>query len=283
MKRFAFPFILLSFLLSGCNNSPSQEDDLRDEFGVFLGATSQDFEKIKGYQNLCIDVDEFSTSELAYFSENKIDVYAYLSIGSLENYRSYYDTFKHLEFYEYENWPDEKWVDVSDLSWQNHITSEANRLKELGASGLFMDNFDVYYIALEEYEEATPSFKEAIYQGCKSILSNLSNIGLKLIINSGTDFLERLNEEHSDLLDKIDIYAQECVFSSIEDYDKDDFGRQNKEDHDYYVDIINMMKSHSSILLIEYTVDIDLINEIKSYCTSNNFSYYISSTVDLKA
>ena len=95
--------------------------------------------------------------------------------------------------------------------------------------------------------------------------------------------MERLNEEHSDLLDKIDIYAQECVFSSIEDYDKDDFARQNKEDHDYYVDVINMMKSHSSILLIEYTVDIDLINEIKSYCTSNNFSYYISSTVDLKA
>ena len=105
---------------------------------------------------------------------------------------------------------------------------------------------------------------------------------MKLIINSGTDFLERINEENTQMLDKISCYCQECVFSNIVDYDDDVFSFQDQEIHEYYLDIIDMMKSHSEILLLEYTIDETLINDIESFCSFNKFHYYISSSVDLK-
>ena len=268
-------------VITACSSKEEEETVVNDSYGVFLGANDSDFDKIKTYKNILIDVDEFSSLHMAYFKEHEINVYAYLSVGSLEKYRPYYEEFKNLTFMDYDHWPDERWVDVSNSSWQNHIASEADRLKSLGATGLFMDNFDVYYIANEEYE-CSSSFREGIYNGCKSILSSLSTKDLKLIINSGTDFLERLDEEHNSLINAIDVYAQECVFSSIEDYDRDIFGQQDKETQDYYKDIINLMKNKSDILLIEYTKNESLKEQIKNYCNSNNFYYYISSTVDLK-
>ena len=275
---------LLSFLplliIASCSKSTTSESALREKYGVFLGAKSGNISRFYQYDNVCVDIEKFTTKEIKNIKDNNTKIYAYLSIGSLENYRPYYDEFKQDTFMDYENWPNERWIDVSKTSWQDHLIEEATKFKNLGADGLFMDNFDVYYIALEEYDCAK-SFKEGIYQGCKSILNRLSALNLSLMINSGTDFLERLNEEQDSLLDKIDVYAQETVFSSIIDYDKDIFGKQNKEEQDYLFNVISFMKKKANILLIEYTKDDSLIKEIASYCSKNNFYYYISSKVNL--
>ena len=297
MKKVFILVPLFVLLLTGCgksnrrnNNSSTSSSTIgsvppvtyKEEYGVFLGANSSSINQLINYKNICIDLDEFSASDISLLKENQCTIYGYLSVGSLEKYRSYYETFKDLTFMDYENWPDERWIDVSNTSWQSHIISEATRLKGLGADGLFLDNFDVYYIANEEYE-GTDIDDEAIYHGCESILSNLGSKELKLMVNSGTDFLERLHDESSTLLSKVDTYVQECVFSSIEDYENDVFGRQNNEDQQYYLEIISFMKNTSKILLIEYTKDALLKEEIKSYCRSSNCYYYISETVKLTA
>ena len=175
---------------------------------------------------------------------------------------------------------DERWIDVSQVSWQNHLVTTATGFKELGADGLFMDNFDVYYIASEEYE-CSNAFKEGIYNGCHKILDEFSKLDLSLMINSGTDFLERMKDENDNLLKAVDVYAQECVFSNILDYDKDKFGKQDKETKDYYLEIVSFMKKSATILFIEYTKDESLIKEIKNYCNSKGYKYYISSSVKL--
>ena len=277
-------FLLIPFLTS-CGNSQqtktSSNESISDgEYGVFLGANSSSLERISNYKNVIIDIDEFEEKDINYLEDKGCEIYSYLSVGSLEKYRSYYEEFKDLTFMDYDNWPDERWVDVSSNAWQDHLVNEVNRFKNLKADGIFMDNFDVYYIAKEEYE-CSESFKEGIYSGCVSILNKLSETGLKLIINSGTDFLERLNEENPTLLDEIHVYAQECVYSSIVDYEKDIFGKQDDETSTYYKSIINLMKSHSKILLIEYTKDETLIDEIENFCKTNNCYYYISSSVNL--
>lgn len=273
-------FLLFLLLISGCSQSENNPSFNTESYGVFLGANSTSLKRISKYEKVFIDVDEFSVPDIEYLHKNNTEVYAYLSIGSLETYRSYYEDYKDLCFYDYENWPDEKWVDVSDDSWQEHISIEADRFLTLGVDGIFMDNFDVYYVAMEEYE-CSNEFKEAIYQGSLSIFNNLSSKPLKLVINSGTDFLERINEEQPSLLNNISCYTQECVFSSIEDYDNDVFGIQDKETQDYYFGIISMMKTHSNILLLEYTVDKKLIDGIKTYCQKENFYYYVSNSVNL--
>ncbi len=276
---FALPFIVLP-MLSACDQAKKNGNG----YGVFLGATDKDTDKIMKYDIVCIDMDEFSESNIQKLKKNHTQIYAYLSIGSLENYRSYYEEFKDITFMDYENWSDERWVDVSNTLWQSHISNEADRLKALGADGLFMDNFDVYYFAKEEYIDTTQEFSWSIFEGCKAILDNLATKDLKLMINSGTDFLYELGKFSSitSFFD-IDVYAQECVFSNIEDYENDVFGRQEKEQQDYLFEMIDMMKEHFEVLLIEYTTDQEVVKDIKDYCKKNHFSYYISNNVALKA
>ena len=283
-KNGIFVIVLTTLLaLSGCskNSENAQENASFDDFGVFLGVTDEmNYSHLYSYKKIAIEIEEFSSSTIKSFKDRDIELYSYLSIGSLEKYRDYYDDFKDYTFFDYENWEDEEWIDVSQYSWQAHLISEATKFKELGSDGLFLDNFDVYYIVMEEYE-CSSSFKEGIYQGCRTILSELSKLNMKILINSGTDFLERLEEENNPLIDKIDWYAQETVFSSIEDYDNDVFGVQDNETHYYYENIIKMMKKHSDVLLIEYTKD-DLVKKaVRDYCNREKLHYYISNSVAL--
>ena len=280
-------FLIISSitLLSGCDFSNYFREDKtpkeRTSYGVFLGEDDSKLDYFYNYENIIIDVDEFKDESLKKLNDNEVNYYAYLSVGSLEKYRTYYDTYKDLTFMDYENWPDERWVDVSSNRWQEHIINEANRFKEKGATGLFLDNFDVYYIVTNEYE-CTEAFQQNIFDGLYNILVDLSMMDLKLAINSGTDFLEVLNEDEDSILNHIDIYVQESVFSTILDYEHDVFGKQNEEDHEYYLDIVSFMKKKSKILLIEYTTDEELIKEIKEYCSKNSIHYYISNNVNLK-
>ena len=281
MKKSVLLVSVLSFLFIGCNEPATPGEEVINPYGVFLGAEDNDFNKIKNYANIIIDVDEFSEDHIKAFKDSGVNVYAYLSVGSLEKYRDYYEDYKDITFMDYDNWPDERWVDVSNASWQSHISSEADRLKSLGATGIFMDNFDVFYVAQEEYE-CTDSFREGIYEGCKAILNDLGSKDLKLIINSGAEFLLQLNKDHIRFDDKIDVYAQECVFTKIINYKFDDFDSQDEEEKQYYQHFINLFKDNLDILLIEYTDYEQMVEEIKNYCLSNNFYYYISDNVDLR-
>ncbi len=279
-KLFYLPLIVL---LVGCTNSNSNKPVRDNTFGVFLGMNEEnkDLNKLYKYQNVAIDIEEFSKSDITKLKEHDVGIYAYISIGSLEDYRDYYSKFEKYTFMDYDNWPHERWIDVSQTSWQDHLVEASRSFKELGASGLFMDNFDVYYIVCEEYE-CTDSFKEDIYQGCKTILNELDKLDLELMINSGTEFLERLSSEKCGCINSIDWYAQETVFSSIIDYDNDVFGKQDKEEHQYYLEMIDLMKHYSKVLLIEYTIDKELIKEIKEYAQKNGVSYFISNKVNLE-
>lgn len=285
MKRYRFLCLLGVLLLTGCNSSKKKtskgEYTAPQKYGVFLGCDSSSVNKIKNYPNVAIDLDSFNTNAISTLKQSDCFIYAYLSVGSLEKYRSYYETYKDLTFMDYENWPDERWVNVSNSSWQEHILSEANRLKGLGADGIFMDNFDVYYIAKEEYDGSDINADD-IYQGCLKMLNDLSSTGMKLMINSGTDFLERMKDENRPELSNIKVYAQETIFSKIIDYENNVFSRQDAIEKEYLISIVEFMRYYGDVLFIEYTKDESLKKEIQEYCDEYNYHYYISDNVDLK-
>ena len=284
--------IFMSTILSYCsNNNGHSSQPIPDDYsyGVFLGATSEDTNKLRNskYQKLVLDIDEFSIQDIWSIADKGKEIYAYLSVGSLENYRDYYEDYRDITFMDYDNWPDERWVDVSSTAWQEHIVSEANRINHfLGPdtiNGVFIDNLDVYYIASEVYLESTEEFVEGIYEGCLTIISELSKVFDSLLVNSGSTLLERMHDENNNLLNKIGGYVQECVFSNIVDYEHDIFSRQNNEDHEYYKSVIEMMSNYSDILLLEYTTDKSVISDIVEYASTYEYHYFISSHVDLKA
>lgn len=182
---------------------------------------------------------------------------------------------------DYENQPDEKWVDISQDDWKFHLYNETARFKELGALGLFLDNFDVYYIAREVYEGDDIS-ADKIFAACKEIISYFHQLEMKLIINGGSTLLEKLFELSQDqFLQCIDVYCQETVFSKIVDYDNEVFEKQDEDETNYYLSVISFMKKYSTILLLECTVDEQLKSDIVDYCYQNNYCYYISPHVNL--
>ncbi len=44
--------------------------------------------------------------------------------------RPYYKTYEHLAIGDYENWEEEKWVNVADKDWQEFMDTLAGKLKK---------------------------------------------------------------------------------------------------------------------------------------------------------
>ena len=115
-------------------------------YGVFIGIGKEDGMKLNNYEVLVLEPTEFNKDDIKKLHEKNKKIYAYLDIGSLENYRPYYDKFKDKILGNYENWEDEYWMDVSDKEWQNLVVGElAKEIVDKGFDGFFIDNCDVYY------------------------------------------------------------------------------------------------------------------------------------------
>ena len=248
--------------------------DINDfSYGVFLGIEREDRDKISKYETVVIDAQYFYESDISSMKRNGQKVYSYLNIGSLENYRDYYDAFVNITFAEYENWDEERWVDVSNESWQNFILYDLSvELLDKGVDGFFIDNVDVYYYSDERND---------IYEGLCTILTGLKEKGTYLSINGGDTFVSRYLEENKSVNGIMDAVNQETIFSKI-NWDDETFGTNDPEETSYFKEYVETLaRLKKDVYLLEYTTDDDLIKKIKEYCLNKNFKYYISSSLEL--
>ena len=257
--------------------------DISHDYGVFLGASPADIDYMKNYDTIVIDAQNFSEDQIAQLKEGGHTVFSYLNVGSVENFRPYYSEYEDLTFADYDNWPEERWVDVSEDDWQEFILEELTpSILDKGVDGLFVDNADVYYVAAEEgLYEGDP---EDIYYGLENILESLAAMDTYVCINGGDTFVWEYADRDGDLEDIMDAVNQESVFSSIEDYDNDVFGTADEGDHEYFTEYVEMCADECiDVYLLEYTTDAVLIAEIDAYCRDMEFAYYASPSVKLLA
>jgi len=246
------------------------------EYGVFLGLNKKDIKKderhLLSYKILVLEAEECSEEMLSVFRNNEQKVFAYINIGSLETYRSYYKIYEKFLLDTYEDWPDEYWIDVSQKEWQDFITEKlAKKYKNLGFYGFFIDNIDVYY----QYPT------KEIYEGLVVILTKLKKSGLKIIINGGDVFLNKLMDTNVGL-ELFDGVNQECVFTSI-NFKKNTYGVQSLKERRYFDDYLQRIKQHKKmIFLLEYGASKQLQKEIADYCKKKGFIYFISKDKTLK-
>ena len=174
-------------------------------YGVFLGITDN-LAQFGDYEIVVIDAQYFSGEEIERFRNEGHQVYTYLNIGSLEDFRDYYEEYKDLSLGEYEHWEEEVWVDVSSRKWQDLILQElVPGLLEKQVDGFFVDNCDVYY----EYPE------QKILDGLGVIMQELVATGKEVIINSGDCFMDAWCEQGGMWDQVITGINQESVFSSM--------------------------------------------------------------------
>lgn len=270
-------------LLTSCggkkDDEESSEEFVASDYGAFLGRIDNDVTNFNKYKYISCELNEFSDTNIKRLTEKGTNFLAYLNVGSLEEYRDYYEDFESITFLDYEDWPDERWIDVSNTTWQNYlINTIAKDFKDRGAYGVYMDNVDVYTIAKEEGKNYS-----SFATGIKNIIKGVANLGLKVMINGGSEFLDDMNDQNDGIFSSIWAYHQEEVFSLITDYEEDEFGTQEQEDSEYYQKIANIMKNKGKeVFFLEYTKDDNLIKKIKDYCESKNYYYFIASKVNLE-
>lgn len=282
-RRIRVPILVLCLLLGipllsrGCRGDESRQRIFPEKTAVLLGASPENVlgrvEQDGVYQTLILDLQNFSKEQVSALHHAGVKkIYSYLDVGSLETYRPYFTRFQKLVRAPYENWEEEYWIDVSNISWQDFLVKElASDLVQKGADGFFLDNTDVYA------QEETPQ----TYEGLVRILEGLADYHLAVIVNGGDLFVKKLIADHKQNL--LRAICQESVFSCIRDYKKNQFGRQNKEVRDDYLTYLQTCKkANLAVLLIEYTKDSKLEEEADSYCKKMGFCLFVSKSLGLE-
>ena len=273
MKKIICLFIILSFPLftTACNTSEESLSQKEKDYGVFLSIDASEMEKLNGYQTVVIDAQYFSKQDIQTLHENGSTVYTYLNVGSIENFRNYYSTYESLTLGDYENWEEEKWIDVSDITWQTFITDLSDTLLEKNVDGFFIDNCDVYY-----YQQT-----EKIFLGLSEILRGIKASGKEIIINGGNTYITRYRQTYVSAKDIMSAVNQEEVFSCY-DFDTSTCGTNTDEEKAYFCDYIEACSTDGmDVYLLEYTTDHNLIAQIDTYCKEKGFYYYISDSIEL--
>ena len=271
-KRILSLFCLITVIMTALPCAGAEEASaFPHPYGVFLGIT-ENLAQFKDYETVVIDAQYYPADEIDAFRSEGHKIYTYLNIGSLEDFRDYYDEYKDLSLGEYEHWEEEVWVDVSQQKWQDLVLKTlVPALLEKNVDGFFVDNCDVYY----EFPE------QKIYDGLSVIMQALVATGKEVIINSGDCFMDAWCEKGGKWSDVITGINQESVFSSIL-WDENKFGRQEEEDHEYFVSYVTRYGDQGAkIFLLEYSTDEELIGEIDRFCKEHNYTYFVSKTLEL--
>ena len=241
-------------------------------YGVFLSCDATQMERFLAYQTLVIDAAYFTKADIGALTAAGHTVYTYLNVGSLEDFRPYYSRFAAQTLGPYENWPSERWMDVSYPAWQAYLTDTlAAAYLAKGVDGFFIDNCDVYY----QYPT------EAIFDGLVTVLRALTATGVAVVINGGDMFVTQYAQQYGGIGDILTGVNQESVLTGI-DFAHGTFVRATKEDQAYFNDYLRQVAAlGAAVYVLEYTTDESLRQEIAAYCAQMGFTYYIADAIEL--
>ena len=255
---------------SGCSGSSG----IKYRYGVFLGASPEDMPLMEAYEKIVIDAQYFSADEIRELKDSCHTVYSYINLGSVEDFRPYYKDYERFTLDVYENWEEEKWVDVSQKEWQEFVVNDlAVSMIDKGVDGLFVDNTDVYY----HYPT------DEMFNGVTNILKGFKDLNTYVIINGGDEYVNEYAKRNSELDSIMDAENQETIFSKI-NWDDETFTANEDTEREYFQDYAEMVSSYGKdVYLLEYTTDSELIKTIDRYCTDKGYSYYASDKLELLA
>lgn len=263
--------ILLSILLTQTYSSVLAKSY---NYGVFIGLSPRNISKLTKYKEVVIDAYYFSKEQIDYLHEKGVKVYSYLNIGSIEEFRPYYNDFKSMALGNYENWNDEQWIDVSNIEWQKHIVHTlAKDLDHKGIDGFFIDNVDIYSM----YKN------KKTFNGLYNILNSINNTYNKaIIINGGYDFITTAISNNIDIYSFLYGVNLEEVYTHIENYEHNVFTQKSTKTIDFTIEYLKFLKSKDlNIYVIEYSKNKRLNRELMKIYNELNFKAYISRKINL--
>ena len=236
--------------------------------------TKIDPKKLKeGSGIIVLESDDYKDSQIKAIKAKGYKVLAYLSIGTIEKDRPWFNEFKKYAKKQLEDWPREYYMNMKKTAWHKFLVSRAEILKKRGFDGWWLDNLDVY----SEYKGS------AEFIACYGLLQKIKKLGGYVMVNGGSEFFDDAIDRQANLNYIANGYTQEEVFSLILDYSgKGKFGKQRKDDRKFYQGLMKKLeKKGINCYCLEYTRDKELKETIKKWCKENHIGYCISEDVNL--
>ncbi len=198
---------------AGCQQDPAHPNvdhpRLRDvrSFALALGVDPLDtaaLDRLGRYDLVVVDGSATAT-QVAGLHRRGALVLGYLSVGTVEPYRPWYDTAREEGWLldRYDDW-DEWYVDTSDAGFRSLILDEARRQVAVGFDGLFLDNTDM---VAEHPDQAT---------GMTRLVADLDSVlgARRILFAQNGDATVRAFASHLDGWNREDV-------SSTYDFDRD--------------------------------------------------------------
>ena len=112
--------------------------------GMLKGEEAAVADRLGDYDVVVIDGEEASPGEVSALGDEGSVVLAYLSVGTIEKWRSWYPTVKRYRLAAWQDWKDEWFADVSKEGLRDALADEiAPAILAKGFDGLFLDNVDM--------------------------------------------------------------------------------------------------------------------------------------------
>lgn len=262
--------IFLVCILNEYERDHKVEQSTCGGYGVFLSVTPENqWKKLKGYKTLVIDAQYFNTEQIDWLRRHNGAVLSYMNVGAIESFRSYYNRYQNLTFKPYENWDEERWIDVNNKKWQTFLVEKlSKKLLAKHIDGLWLDNLDIYDL----------KHSKETYRNLCWILSTLKQQTDILIINGADTFVRQAIKEKYHYFTGVN---QETVFTAIH-FNNGTLHRQKKSETRYYLDYLEKVKQAGyEVYLLEYTNKQNIKHKIKEYCQKHYYFYYISDSIEL--
>lgn len=269
VKRIVIILLILSGAVMVAENIKPVEEE---QYGVYIGANPEDMADRQLPETIVIDAQYYSDEQIAKLKDDGHIVYTYLNLGSIESFRDYYGEYENLTLDTYENWEDEKWVDVTSPKWQQFMSDKADELIDKGVDGFFIDNTDVYY----HYPT------DEVFDSVSTILKELQSKDSYVLINGGDSYVREYLNRYGTLTDILDGVNQENVYTAI-DWDNDSFIVNPEEERTYFLEYLELVKTDGKdAYALDYATDSKIINESKAFAKQHGYTVYVSKSLELK-
>ena len=112
--------------------------------GMLDGNAAEVADRLGAYDLVVVDGEEASAAEVTALRGEGATVLAYLSVGTIEKWRGWFDDVKQYRLAAWQDWKDEWFADVSKAGLRNALADEiAPDILDKGFDGLFLDNVDM--------------------------------------------------------------------------------------------------------------------------------------------
>lgn len=112
--------------------------------GTLKGGAAEVGNRYEDFDLVVVDGEEASGAKIAAIQDGGATVLGYLSVGTIEKWRGWFDQVKRYRLKAWQDWKDEWFADTSKAGFRRRLADDvAPDLLDKGFDGLFLDNTDM--------------------------------------------------------------------------------------------------------------------------------------------